>query len=342
MITTTQTPSKRPTIHDVARLAGVSYGTVSRYLNGSKYVSQSASERIAAAVEAVHYTPNNAACALVRQRTSTVALIIQIESNETIGQYSVSEATTSANQTFSDAGYQMVTLIANSEKSTRRIMKLANSDFADGYLLFSLIETESLGKAFCRINRPAVRSESGSDDLPYPAVDFTNMEGQREITQYLIDAGRTNLAYVCGPQYAPSAAKRFLGFRQAMGSRLREDYVRYAKDWERSSGQQAVTDFAPVLSQLDGIVCPNDNIAVGVIGELKRLGYRVPEDIAVTGFDDSPMALLSEPSLTTVHQDFRLHGQAMAELLLDMMNGKQVPEHYVQLLPTSIVKRESA
>lgn len=340
----TQRGRKRATIHDVARLAGVSYGTVSRYLNGNRYVSQSAAERIASAIAAVHYTPNNAACALVRQRTSTVAMIIQIESNETIGQHSVSEAIAGANQTLGEAGYQMVTLIANTEESTRRIMRFAYSDFADGYLLFSLIENDSLARAFCRVDRPAVRSESGSGRdsvLPYPAVDFTNMEGQRDITRYLLAAGRSRLAYIAGPEYSPAAAKRLCGFREAMSGRFDETLVRRARDWEMSSGEESVRDLRPMLDGIDGIVCANDSIAVGAVRSLKRLGYRVPDDIAVTGFDDAPLAALCEPPLTTVHQDSALHGETMARLLLSMMDGTCVPDYHVELLPTTIVERES-
>ena len=103
---------KKPTIRDVARLAGVSYGTVSRYLNGNTHVSQDAAERIAAAITKSQYTPNNAARSLAQRRTLTVALIIQVESNETIAQASMSRAMAGANQVLGDAGYQMVTLIA--------------------------------------------------------------------------------------------------------------------------------------------------------------------------------------------------------------------------------------
>ena len=123
---------KKPTIRDVARLAGVSYGTVSRYLNGNTHVSQDAAERIAAAITKSQYTPNNAARSLAQRRTLTVALIIQVESNETIAQASMSRAMAGANQVLGDAGYQMVTLIANSEDSTRRIAQLVQSEFRTG------------------------------------------------------------------------------------------------------------------------------------------------------------------------------------------------------------------
>ena len=183
---------KKPTIRDVARLAGVSYGTVSRYLNGNTHVSQDAAERIAAAITKSQYTPNNAARSLAQRRTLTVALIIQVESNETIAQASMSRAMAGANQVLGDAGYQMVTLIANSEDSTRRIAQLVQSDFSDGYLLFSLSEDSMLANTFASVKRPVVLSEVRErENLPFPAVDFTNTEGQRDITRYLLDQGRT-------------------------------------------------------------------------------------------------------------------------------------------------------
>ncbi|MBW3090321.1 LacI family transcriptional regulator [Bifidobacterium callitrichidarum] len=334
---------KKATIRDVARLAGVSYGTVSRYLNGSAHVSPAAAERIAQAIQDARYTPNQAARSLAQQRTQTIALVIQVESNETLIQSSVARAMIGANQTIGDAGYQMVTLIANTDASTSRIAQLVNSDFADGYMLFSLSEDDVLADAFLTTDRPVVISEvSNRSDLPFPAVDFANEDGQRDITRHLIEAGRTRLAYVCGPGYSPTATNRFKGFREAMGERFDERLVYFSDDWEMTNGEMATADFQPMLDDLDGIVCANDDIAFGVINQLNRFGYRVPEDIAVTGFDDSPIAVLSRPKITTVRQDSQLHGRAMAELVLSMMHGAQVEPDYVRLLPTTIVDRQSA
>ncbi|WP_125981570.1 LacI family DNA-binding transcriptional regulator [Bifidobacterium goeldii] len=337
------TPGKKATIRDVARLAGVSYGTVSRYLNGSAHVSGDAAQRIAAAIKEAQYTPNNAARSLAQRRTLTVALIIQVESRETIVQSSVSSAMAGANQVLGDAGYQMVTVIANSEASTQRIAQLVQSDFADGYLLFSLSNDTSLEQTFLDTQRPVVGSEiNESNQVKFPTVDFTNEEGQRSITQYLLNRGRTELLYVCGPGYSPSSLNRLRGFRAALGEQYHDENVYYADDWEITSGEMAVIAFQSKLDTADGIICANDNIAVGVINQLNRLGYRVPEDIAVTGFDDSPMAMLANPKLTTVRQDSELHGMTMAKLLLEMMSGKSVDRRHTVMLPTSIIKRQSA
>ena len=94
---------------------------------------------------------------------------------------------------------------------------------------------------------------------------------------------------------APSSNNRFDGFKAAMGDRFNERHVYYADDWEGTSGEMAVVEFQPMLDELDGFVCANDSIALGVINQLNRFGYRVPDDIAVTGFDDSPIALLAYP-----------------------------------------------
>lgn len=148
--------------------------------------------------------------------------------------------------------------------------------------------------------------------------------------------------YVRGPGYSPSSNNRFDGFKAAMGDRFNERHVYYADDWEGTSGEMAVVEFQPMLDELDGFVCANDSIALGVINQLNRFGYRVPDDIAVTGFDDSPIALLANPKLTTVRQDSQLHGETMSRLLLSMLQGDIVEPHYVQLLPTTIAERQSA
>ncbi|KAB8287360.1 transcriptional regulator [Bifidobacterium ramosum] len=337
------TAHKKVTIRDVARYAEVSYGTVSRYLNGNDHVSKDAAERIANAIETLQYVPNNAARSLAQQRTQTVCLILQVESAATIMQASVAEAMAAANQALGDAGYQMVTVIANSDEAVHRIAKLIKSDYADGYLLFSLSEDDSLALACKETKRPVVRSEaSNRGDLPYPAVDFTNAEGQRDITRFLLNKGRSRLAYVCGPGFSTSAINRLNGFREAMGKFYDDSRVYYADDWEIGSGEMAAVTFQPILDQIDGIVCANDSIAIGVINQLDRFGYRVPDDIAVTGFDDSPLAQMANPKLTTVRQDSYLHGETVAKLLLNIMRGEPVERHFVQLLPTTIVERQSA
>ncbi|PJM77568.1 LacI family DNA-binding transcriptional regulator [Bifidobacterium felsineum] len=336
--------NSKVTIRDVARLAGVSYGTVSRYLNGNEHVSADAAHRIAKAIEASHYTPNKAARSLAQQRTLTVAFIVQVESIDTLLQASSAAAMAEANQILGEAGYQMVTLIANSEDSTQRIAQLVQSDFADGYLLFSLSEDDSLINIFRTAHRPVVLSEANdrSTAVSYPTVDFANIDGQRDITRYLLDQGKTKLAYVCGPGYSPSSSKRLHGFKQALGEHFDDRRVYYADDWEIGSGEMAAAEFQPILHDLDGIVCANDNIALGVINQLHRFGYRVPEDIAVTGFDDSPIATMMDPKLTTVRQDSWLHGRVMSQLLLHMLHGETVDPHTVKLLPTEIVIRQSA
>ncbi|MFT8787695.1 MAG: LacI family DNA-binding transcriptional regulator [Bifidobacterium psychraerophilum] len=338
----TLTPPKKVTIRDVASLAGVSYGTVSRYLNGNEHVSSAAATSIAKAIQHSRYVPNNAARSLAQRKTQVVALIIQVEADATIAQASVSAVMSSANQTLGDAGFQMVTLIANTDQSTSRIARLVQSDFADGYILFSMSNDDSLTTVFLHANRPVVLSEYDEDsELPFPAVDFANEQGQQAITQYLLDRGHKRLAYICGPGYSPSAINRLRGFQEAVGTAFDPSLLFYADDWEISSGELAVVEFQPYLDSLDGVVCANDSIAIGVINQLGRMGYRVPGDIAVTGFDDSPYAMMSECKLTTVRQDSSRHGKTLAELLLRQLAGEAIGKQLIQL-PTELVIRQSA
>lgn len=332
---------KRPTIRDVAAIAGVSYGTVSRYLNGRTHVSQDAAGRIADAIRLTGYTPNNAARSLAQRRTGLVAFIVQVESSATLLQASVAEAMDGANRTVGDAGYQLVTLVADTPDSTRRIARLVGSDFADGYLLFSMSNDDSLSETFLTTQRPVVGSEVGSEDMPYPVVDFANRQGQRDMTALLLAQGRRNLAYVCGPGYSPTAINRFAGFREAMGDLFDSRNVYYADDWEMTSGELAVASFGDRMDSFDGLVCANDLIALGAMNQVRRMGIDVPGRLAVTGFDDSPAAQLARPKLTTVRQDSTLHGATMARLLLQELRGEPV-ESRETILPTQVVERQSS
>ncbi|HAH53032.1 MAG TPA: LacI family transcriptional regulator, partial [Bifidobacterium sp.] len=139
--------------------------------------------------------------------------------------------------------------------------------------------------------------------------------------------------------YSPTSLNRLAGFKTAMGELYDDNLVYYADDWETTSGEMAAVAFEAHLHSIDGIVCANDNIAVGLINQLRHMGLRIPEDIAVTGFDDSTMALLANPKLTTVHQDSQLLGRTMAELVLRQIRGE---ESHTTILKTRIVERQSA
>lgn len=154
---------------DVAAASGVSYATVSRYLNGNPHVSAKAAERIAAAVKQVNYTPNNAARSLVRQRTQTVAFVVHGQPDSLIADPNISTILLNANQTLGNADYQLITLISVSPAAGARIARLASSGFADGWILNTFHKDDPLFQGFANISVPVAISGVGyGGATPFP------------------------------------------------------------------------------------------------------------------------------------------------------------------------------
>ncbi|RSX54304.1 periplasmic-binding protein/LacI transcriptional regulator [Bifidobacterium goeldii] len=343
---------------DVARVSGVSYATVSRFLNGNPHVSPEAAERIAAAVRDIHYIPNNAARSLVRQRTQTVAFVMHGEPESITTDPNINTIMVNANRRLSDAGYQLVVLIADSDEAGERIARLVRSGFADGWILNNLQVDDPLFTVFRSVDAPVAVSGAGyGESSPFPTVDIDNREASAELTRYLLGKDHRHIAYICGPEFIPCASERLHGFQEAMGDNFDPTLVVQAEDWGRASGQKALlellqrlagasSDTAPnvpaVLKQqhIDALVCGNDCLAAGAMQYLIAHGVRIPEDVAVAGFDDSPDAQATNPPLTTVHQPIGQFGVQMADMVLNQLEGDEAPS--IVWLPTHVVVRHSA
>lgn len=364
------TPSPAParraaTLMDVAAASGVSYATVSRYLNGNPHVSAKAAERIAAAIEQVRYTPNNAARSLVRQRTQTVAFVVHGQPDSIIADPNISTILLTANQTLGDAGYQLVTLISDSPQAGARIGRLASSGFADGWILNTFHRGDPLFETFARLDIPVAISGVGyGDTSPFPAVDIDNRAACRTLTRHLRDGGHRRIAYLCGPAYLPCSDERFAGFRETMGADYDAALVVRAADWTRHDGREAIirllaslagtgnadgdapaefgnADIRRVLNEwrIDALMCGSDALAVGAMQYLMAHGIDVPRDLAVAGFDDSAEATALHPGLTTMRQPLAAFGSTLAAMVLDQIEGRARPR--TTLLDTELVVRGS-
>lgn len=368
---------KKPTIMDVARVSGVSYATVSRFLNGNPHVSPEAAERIAAAVREVNYIPNNAARSLVRQRTQTVAFVMHGEPETITTDPNINTIMVNANRRLGEAGYQLVVLICDTDEAAERIARLVRSGFADGWILNNLHVGDRLFTVFRESNAPVAVSGVGyGGQSPFPTVDIDNHAASTALTRYMLDQGYRRIAYLRGPNFIPCSYGRFEGFRSTMKGLFDPDLVVDAYGWSRADGREAVrlllaklagirdddadgnrpdvapdADFAGVnpdaldIAQLlrdhgvDAMMCANDCIAAGAMQYLVSHGVRVPQDIAIAGFDDSPDAAASTPPLTTVRQPIGRFGIEMADMVLAQIEGDE-PKRIVWL-PTEVVPRQS-
>ncbi|MEY2848375.1 MAG: hypothetical protein RI885_1040, partial [Actinomycetota bacterium] len=159
-------------------------------------------------------------------------------------------------------------------------------------------------------------------------------------TQHLIDLGRRRIATITGPGDMQASLERLAGWRAALAGAGLDDDLSARGDFTRASGAAAMRELLTRAPDLDAVFAASDLMAVGAISVLRERGIRVPDDIPVIGFDDSPAATSEEIGITTVHQPSYEMGGRMAQVMLGLLKGDDVERH--SILPTYLVRRESA
>jgi DNA-binding LacI/PurR family transcriptional regulator len=345
-VVVTSTPTglrrPRPTLEEVAAYAQVSRATVSRVINGSPRVSPEARAAVERAVERLGYVANSAARSLVTQRTDSVALVVSEPDVRVFAEPFFGGVVRGASQELTAAGKQLVLIMAQGDGDRARVERYVGGGHVDAVLLLSLHGADPLPAALARAGVPTViggRPLSGTE-LPY--VDVDNRGGARDAVTYLLEQGRTQIATITGPQDMGVGVDRLAGYRDALGTRrYRRSLIAYGTFGQRS-GEQAMAELLERVPRLDAVFAASDLMAVGALRALRRAGRRVPEDVAVVGFDDLDLATMTEPALTTVRQPTVEMGRQMASLVLSLAGRPHAPRARGLILPTELVTRQSA
>jgi DNA-binding LacI/PurR family transcriptional regulator len=330
----------RPTLEKVAARAGVSRATVSRVVNGSTRVTPEIRDAVQRAVDELGYMPNLAARSLVTQRTDSIALVVSEPPTRVFSDdpffagiiRGVSGELEAANR-------QLVLMLAGSEASHERVGRYAAAGHVDGVLVASLHGADPLPGALARKGIPVVCSGRplGRDQLAY--VDMDNLGGAVTAVRHLLDSGRRRIATIAGPQDMNAGIDRLTGYRQALRDSDRRSIVAVG-DFTREGGAVAMRQLLADDPALDAVFVASDMMAIGALRALRHAGRRVPDDVAVVGFDDVENAQYTEPPLTTVRQPTLEMGREMVQLLLRLTAGAQSGGAVV--LPTELVVRDSA
>jgi DNA-binding LacI/PurR family transcriptional regulator len=329
---------RRPTIEDVAAVAGVSRGTVSRVLNGGVNVSADAQAAVKAAIRKTGYVVNLHARAMVTQRSGTVAFVLSEPQERFFGDPNFNALLRSCTQALAEHDIALLLAIAGSLDERKRVLRFLAGGHVDGALLVSTHAGDPLVEQVLRLGLPVVACGQPigyERQMPYVGVDET--DGARQIVSHLRDRGRGTIATICGPLDTPGGRQRLIGWREMLGALADDSLVAYG-DYSRASGRTAMAELLDRRPDLDAVFVASDLMALGAIEELGRAGRRVPEDVAVAGFDDSPSAVSAVPPLTTMRQPFRRISAEMVRLLLGRITGD--PPATV-ILPTELVVRES-
>lgn len=329
-----------PTLEAVAREANVSRATVSRVVNGSPKVRPDVVTAVNAAIAKLNYVPNRAARSLASRTTQAIALVVPEDTTRFFGDPYFAAIVQGITRRLDESEYLLNLLISTNDPG-RKTMRYLRSGVVDGALVVSHHEGDhSLWEAAGAVpmvfgGRPSHESESEI------YVDVDNVEGGMMATEHLIAINRQRIGTITGPLDMPAGIDRLDGFHRAMERAGRPADAVETADFTVAGAIAATRRLLTRVPDLDGLFVASDLMATGALSVLRERGRRVPEDIAVVGFDDSPAATSSAIPLTTVHQPSADMGFAMADLLLRVLAGDTSVARR-NIMPTRLVRRASA
>lgn len=326
------------TIRDVARAAGVSVATVSRVVNGTDVVKAETRLRVEAEVARLRYSPNAAARSLITNRTNTIGVVLP----DIWGEY-FSEVIHGIDLTARQAGYHVLVSSSHSDVAETRDVLRTMHGRVDGVIVMSPNASPRELEGCLPPSLPVVFLNSAPGVALQPALNVDNRGGARAMVTHLLDLGHRRLAFVTGPASNYDAAERRRGCRDALrAARMAPDSViEMEGDFGEESGQATGEAILRVSPRPTAIFAANDSMAIGVLSALRRAGVRVPEEIAVAGFDDIPIARFASPPLSTVRLDIRTLGERALARLLTEVSGEGASHAVREVLPIRLVLRES-
>ncbi|MEU7582125.1 LacI family DNA-binding transcriptional regulator [Streptomyces sp. NPDC041068] len=339
----------RPTLEEVAARAGVGRGTVSRVINGSPRVSERTRAAVEEAVAELGYVPNTAARALAANRTDSIAVVVPEPESRFFAEPYFSDIIHGVGQALADTDMQLLLTFAGGDRERRRLAQYLAAHRVDGVLLVSVHADDPLPDLLEQLEIPAVISGRRSADETLASVDSDNFAGARAAVGHLLERGRRSIATITGRLDVYGAQRRLDGYRDALEGAGREaDEALIAQgDFTEEGGRRAMAELLERVPALDAVFAGSDVMAAGARQVLRAAGRRIPEDVALVGFDDSAIARHMDPPLTSVRQPITEMGRTMTDVLLAEIAdprpaASRRPQRPQIVLPTELVRRASS
>ena len=336
---------KRIRIEDVAREAGVSITTVSRTLNGSGYVKESTRQKILAALEALDYRPGVVRRTIEPKTEEEKIICMVVPSIENL---IFPQIIKGAEEYLRK--HECILSLCNTEEDpmlAREFIRKMRNQGAAGFLICSVERNDRHLRIMHENQIPAVLLNRSTEEEIYSTVSVDHFQAAYDAVYYLIRSGRKKIAIASGREELLLYEERLKGYCQALtdaGLPVREEWI--MRDTSGRNGfYQKTIDLLNEPERPDAIFCTSDPKAFVVMRALQDQGVRIPEEIAVVGFDNVPISALVEPTLTTVSQPFHLIGETGARLLLKQIQYKEehgvLPKAFRTVMPTELIVRKS-
>ncbi|GCE50168.1 LacI family transcriptional regulator [Thermosporothrix hazakensis] len=330
------------TIEDIARLAGVSRSTVSRVLNNHPNVRSGVREHVLNIINENGYTPQAAARHLVTQRTRIIGVVFPRSDSFMLANPIFASIGQGIGQVCAQRGYMAMLSLSLRDMDQQMMLNMLRSRHFDGIVLITSAQHDHIPGFLKQAEIPYTRIgyDPSQDDPYYVAID--EVEGAYKAVKHLISLGHRRIAMITGPSWESVSPARHRGYQNALaeaGIPYDPELVREG-DWLHTSGYDATLQFLCMKEVPTALFCSSDMMAAGALQALYEQGIKVPQEMAVVGFDDVPQTRIIIPPLTTIRQPTVEMGRIATEMLIDQLEGKKCEQSHV-ILPTTLVVRQS-
>jgi LacI family transcriptional regulator len=327
------------TLEAIAKLAGVSRSTVSRVINADKRVKESTRQRVQEVITSLNFQPNLAARSLAADYTRIVGLVIPAGVSTLFTDPYFPQLIQGVTAACNTHDYTLMLWVAEPAYEVRTIRQILHSGLLDGVIVSSMLIDDPIIQSLYDSKMPYILvGRHPSLDVNF--LDVDNTTGGFTATSYLFSSGYRRIATITGPQNMIAGFDRFSGYCQALQAHdVPFDHDLVAEgDFTEASGYEAMKKLLP--HQPDAVFVASDIMAVGALRALRESGLRVPDDIAIIGFDDTPQAELTAPPLTTMRQSPYTMGYKTLEALLEIIRNPDLPTQNI-ILESELVIRMS-
>ncbi|MFH1634200.1 MAG: LacI family DNA-binding transcriptional regulator [Chloroflexota bacterium] len=329
------------TLRDISKKVGKSVTTVSRALHGYNDVSPETKAMVRRLADELGYTPNILAQRLQKQRTDTIGFVLPTFGPRFSDPY-FSEILAGIGNQAAEMGYDLlVSTQPPGEQELDAYKKLVEGRRVDGFIIVRTRCKDARIEYLCKAEFPFVAFGRTQSPCNFPYVDEDSEIGMRLMVDHLAERGFERFSYLAAPENLMFAEFRLKGFLDGLSANNlpQDDHLIVIGDLTQNGGYAQANILLDLPEPPDAIVASNDLMAIGAISAAQEKGLRVGQDIAITGFDDTPMAEHSHPPLTTVHQPVYKIGRMVCEMLIKRIQGEFLEEEQIILMPSLVIRQ---